>query len=109
MLEKIRTYLRGNQRGDVFFMAAASRALMFCGAVVVDLGSVYAHKSEMQNAADAAALAGARAFANHEEIADNAKNAGSGQNHPHAGSGSGKVSSSSKISLIGSPEGVSWE
>ncbi len=71
MLKKIRKYLKKNQRGGLIFMTAASiSAMLFCGAVVVDLGSLYAYKSELQNAADAAALAGAHAYADNEEAID---------------------------------------
>ncbi len=69
--EKIRNYMKKNQKGDVFVMVAASMAaMMFCGAAVVDLGSLYAYKSELQNAADSAALAGAHAYADNEESID---------------------------------------
>ncbi len=68
MLKKIKKYLKKNQKGALLFMTAASiAAMMFCGAVVVDLGSMYAHKSELQNAADAAAMAGAHAYADNNE------------------------------------------
>ncbi len=80
MLKKIKKYLKKNQKGALLFMTAASiAAMMFCGAVVVDLGSMYAHKSELQNAADAAAMAGAHAYA------DNNESTGNG-NHTHADS-----------------------
>lgn len=51
-------------------VAASVAAMMFCGATVVDLGSLYSHKSQLQNAADAAALAGAHAFADNNETID---------------------------------------
>ena len=69
--KRILSCIKGKQKGDVFVMVAASMAaVMFCGAAVIDLGSLYAHKSELQNAADAAALAGARAMADNEETID---------------------------------------
>ncbi len=75
MLKRIKKYLRRNQKGNLLFMTAASlSAILFCGTIVVDLGSLYAYKSELQNAADAAALAGAHAYAdNEEEIDDHPK------------------------------------
>ena len=66
--EKIVSYVRRNQKGDVLVIAAISlAAVMFCGAAVVDLGSLYSYKSQLQNAADAAALAGAHAYVDNEE------------------------------------------
>lgn len=65
---KIKDHMKRNQKGDVFVMVAAGiAAMMFCSAAVVDLGSLYAYKSELQNAADAAALAGAHAMADNSE------------------------------------------
>ena len=43
-------------------MAFSMAALMFVGGVVVDLGSLYVYKSQLQNVADSAALAGVSQF-----------------------------------------------
>lgn len=60
MTKKLNRYLLGNQNADVLVMLAAGlAAMMFLGAIVIDLGGMYVNKAKLQNAADAAALAGA--------------------------------------------------
>ncbi|HAF32245.1 MAG TPA: hypothetical protein DCG76_04685, partial [Anaerovibrio sp.] len=52
------------QRGAVIILFAVLIPFLMCFAgLVVDFGNLYAHYSRLQNAADAAALAGGNAFA----------------------------------------------
>lgn len=56
---------RSRQRGAVAVMAGLMAVTLFAfGGVVLDLGHLYIAKSELQNAADAAALAGAKELNN---------------------------------------------
>ncbi|WP_297965612.1 TadE family protein [uncultured Anaerovibrio sp.] len=80
-----------NQRGAIFTLFALLIPLImaFTG-LVVDFGNLYAHYSRLQNAADAAALAGGYAFIQYDEtcedhpMADEAANKYKEKNHPHA-------------------------
>ncbi len=59
---------RWHQRGAIIvFTAVLLPLLMACMGFAFDLGNLYIHKSRLQNAADAAALAGAREYAIQEE------------------------------------------
>ena len=52
-----------HQKGAMIALTALTLSLLFaCTAVAVDLGNLYMHHSKLQNAADAAALAGAREY-----------------------------------------------
>ncbi len=63
MFNRIKRKFKNNQKGSSLAMLACSMAaLMFAGGVVLDLGSLYANKSHLQNVADAAALAGVSQF-----------------------------------------------
>src|SRR5215475_13929485 len=54
---------RRNERGQTLMLVAISMvSLLAIAALAVDLGSLYAARGEIQRAADAAALAGAKAF-----------------------------------------------
>lgn len=72
----IRNYLKTKQQqGASVLVAAFSIPLMMVGGVAaVDLGAYWSHATELQNAADAAALAGAANYAKYEgnkdELAD---------------------------------------
>lgn len=56
------------QKGGVFVLTAlALPFFLACVGVAIDVGNLYIHKSRLQNAADAAALAGGREFANQGE------------------------------------------
>ena len=62
---------RWHQRGAIIvFTALLLPLLMACTGLAVDLGNLYVHKARLQNAADAAALAGAREFAVKGETVD---------------------------------------
>lgn len=64
------------QRGGVFVLTAlALPFFLACVGLAIDVGNLYIHKSRLQNAADAAALAGGREFANEGETV---------AAHPHA-------------------------
>ena len=71
MLQDTRHQLK-QQKGAIFVLTALLIPLLiaFLGAVV-DFGNVYAHKARLQNAADAAVLAGAHQYAVNEETIDN--------------------------------------
>lgn len=59
---------RWHQRGAIIvFTAFLLPLLMACTGLAFDLGNLYIHKSRLQNAADAAALAGAREYAAHSD------------------------------------------
>ena len=60
----MREYLKNKEKGAilVFFALLVPIVLLFLG-LAIDLGNLYSHKARLQNAADAAALAGAREFA----------------------------------------------
>ena len=59
------------QRGALLVLTALLLPVFFaCAGVAVDLGSMYAHKSNLQNAVDAAALAGAAGYIAGEETAE---------------------------------------
>lgn len=80
-----------NQRGAIFTLFALLIPLImaFTG-LVVDFGNLYAHYSRLQNAADAAAMAGGYAFIQNDEKcedhpeADKAAHEYKNKNHPHA-------------------------
>lgn len=60
----MRRFLKNNEKGAIFVLLALFIPLiMLSFALAIDLGNLYSHKSRLQNAADAAALAGARAYA----------------------------------------------
>ena len=62
---------REGQRGALLVLFALLLPVFFaCAGVAVDLGSMYAHKSNLQNAVDAAALAGAAGYIAGEETAE---------------------------------------
>jgi Flp pilus assembly protein TadG len=57
--------IRSRQRGTVAIMAGLAAVTLFAfGGLALDLGHLYIAKSELQNAADAAALAGAKELNN---------------------------------------------
>ncbi len=57
-----------NQKGAFLVFTALLLPIIFgCAGLAMDLGNAYAHKSKLQNAADAAALAGAKTFADKKE------------------------------------------
>lgn len=59
------------QRGALLVLTALLLPVFFaCAGVAVDLGSMYAHKSNLQNAVDAAAPAGAAGYIAGEETAE---------------------------------------
>lgn len=59
IIQKIKQYTAG-QQGYVFVLVAVILSLLFAaGALAVDVGYAYVAKTALQNAADAAALAGA--------------------------------------------------
>lgn len=64
ILEKILkiNYLQ-KERGSIFVLTALLLPIMFgCLGIAYDVGTVYMHKARLQNVADAAALAGGRAY-----------------------------------------------
>lgn len=66
-----------NQKGVFLVFTAVLLPIIFaCAGLAMDLGSAFAYKSKLQNAADAAALAGAKSFSinkGEEEGKDNEK------------------------------------
>ena len=80
-----------NQRGAIFTLFALLIPLImaFTG-LVIDFGNLYAHYSRLQNAADAAALAGGYAFIQNDETCEDhpmayeATHEYKNKNHPHA-------------------------
>ena len=70
---KIRNYMN-NQRGAIFVLTALFLPvfLAFLG-FAYDVGNLYIHKTKLQNVADAAALAGGRAFLLSQEKAEGPK------------------------------------
>ena len=55
-------YLK-KQRGAIFVLTALLLPIMFgCLGIAYDVGNIYMHKARLQNVADAAALAGGRAY-----------------------------------------------
>lgn len=64
------------QRGGVFVLTAlALPFFLACIGFALDAGNLYIHRSRLQNAADAAALAGGREFANQQETVASHPNA----------------------------------
>ena len=60
----MREFWKNREKGAIIVMFALFIPLMMiCVGLAIDLGNLYAHKTRLQNAADAAALAGARAYA----------------------------------------------
>lgn len=60
-----------NQKGVFLVFTAILLPIIFaCAGLAMDLGNAFAHKSKLQNAADAAALAGAKTFAVNNETID---------------------------------------
>lgn len=60
-----------NQKGVFLVFTAVLLPIIFaCAGLAMDLGNAFAHKSKLQNAADAAALAGAKTFAVNKETID---------------------------------------
>ncbi len=63
MFNPLKRRRKPDQKGSsLIIMALSLSALMFTGGVVVDLGSYYSQASRLQNAADAAAAAGASVY-----------------------------------------------
>ncbi len=58
------------------FFAIALTTLMAISGLAFDVGNLYMHKARLQNVADAAALAGAREYLNHDETEDGTSLAG---------------------------------
>lgn len=57
------------QKGAILILTALALPLFICGTgLAVDLGNIYIQKARLQNAADAAALAGANAYAKNNEV-----------------------------------------
>lgn len=53
---------REGQRGRSWYFCFAASCLFACAGLAVDLGNMYSYKSNLQNAVDAAALAGASGY-----------------------------------------------
>jgi Flp pilus assembly protein TadG len=63
ILRILRSRLRRTERGAALILISLSlTAVMATGGVIVDGGNAFAQRRQMQNAADSAALAGARAL-----------------------------------------------
>ncbi|WP_294523312.1 TadE/TadG family type IV pilus assembly protein [uncultured Anaerovibrio sp.] len=80
-----------NQKGAVFaFTAVIIPLLMIFTGIVIDFGNLYAHHSRLQNAADAAAMAGGYAYVSSDDEPSNHPNADraaslyTSRNHPKA-------------------------
>lgn len=72
----MRSFMKLGEKGAIIvFFAFLFPFMMICLGLAFDLGNLYVHKSRLQNAADAAALAGAREFAVKEETVDSHPNA----------------------------------
>ena len=57
-----------HQKGAILIMTALLLPMIICGTgLAVDLGNIYVQRFRLQNAADAAALAGAKAYASNKE------------------------------------------
>ncbi|MBQ1866947.1 pilus assembly protein TadG-related protein, partial [Selenomonas sp.] len=53
-----------HQKGAILILTALLLPMLICGTgLAVDLGNIYVQKTRLQNTADAAALAGAKAYA----------------------------------------------
>ena len=66
LIQKLRTikYLK-QEKGAVFVLTAILLPMLFgFMGIAYDVGNLYSHKAKLQNTADAAALAGARAYVN---------------------------------------------
>jgi len=64
----MRDFWKNREKGAIIVLTALLLPMMMlCLALAIDLGNLYSHKTRLQNAADAAALAGARAYAASEE------------------------------------------
>ncbi len=64
MMKRVKAGLKGKQRGSIIvFMALAVWGIMMFVAFAVDFGNYYSHRSGLQHAADAAALAGIAKYA----------------------------------------------
>ena len=51
------------QKGSLLVLVAVLLPILFaCAGLAMDLGSIYSYKSNLQNAVDSAALAGASAY-----------------------------------------------
>ncbi|MCH3959510.1 MAG: Tad domain-containing protein [Selenomonas sp.] len=62
----IRNTLR--QKGAILVLTALALPMLICATgLAVDLGNIYVQRSRLQNAADAAAIAGAHAYADNAE------------------------------------------
>lgn len=60
----MQSFLKKREKGSVIVMFALFMPLMMvCIGLAIDLGNLYSHYSRLQNAADAASLAGAREYA----------------------------------------------
>src|SRR5689334_11451875 len=63
-LQQIRNAVREQEQGvALVYLALAGMALMGLAALALDGSNLYAHRRQMQTAADAAALAGVRSMA----------------------------------------------
>ena len=72
----IKKFKDAKEKGAIIvFTALLLPLMMICVGLAFDLGNLYVHKTRLQNAADAAALAGAREFAVNNETKDS---------HPYA-------------------------
>ncbi len=59
VIKFISRFLRGNKGGVAIYVALVSTIMLGFGALVIDLGRLFTLHTELQSAADAAALAGA--------------------------------------------------
>lgn len=77
----MRDFFKNNEKGAIIVLTAFLVPLMIiCLGLAIDFGNLYAHKTRLQNAADAAALAGARAFA----VSSEEQTPDTYEYHPHA-------------------------
>ena len=72
--ELLKKRIAGEQRGAfIVFTALAVWFLMMFVAFAVDFGNYYQHRTRLQNAADAAALAGVAKYADSEPMSEKGK------------------------------------
>lgn len=75
--------LLSGQRGSVVVLTVLAFSAIFgAAALVVDMGTLYLNKTQVSNAADAAALAGAQQLPNDPDYANNIARAYAGKNGP---------------------------
>lgn len=75
MLKMLKNYLaqcaQRSQKGQIIVFTAILLPLLIAAAgFTIDLGNMYIHKARLQNAADAAAIAGGWAYSTHNETVD---------------------------------------